>query len=107
MNSSIYQIIAEAIQKKQQIHAVYNGRERKMCPYILGKKGDKEQCLFLQFGGYSNSEGVITSQEAKWRCIPIDNLSEIRVIDGDWYTLETQNKQKTTCVDSIDIEVEL
>jgi len=107
MSSTSYQLIAEAIRSKKQIHSTYSGLHREMCPHVLGYKDGKEQALFVQFGGLSSSKGSITPASAEWRCIPVGNLSNIKLVDGPWYTLETQNKRRTSCVDQIDVEVSI
>lgn len=105
MSSSNYQLIYQAIENKKQIHADYQNYHRQMCPHVLGHKQNKEQALFCQFGGESKTDGVITPDNAKWRCILVEELSNVKIVDGDWYTLDTTGQKRTTCVDEIDIEI--
>lgn len=50
-----YALIREAIQRKQQVLATYDGHAREMCPHVLGTKDGRRQALFYQFGGTSSS----------------------------------------------------
>lgn len=97
---SIYNLLRQAILKKQQVIATYNGYYREMCLHALGTKNGKEQCLFYQFGGQSSSGLIIPD----WRCIPVSGLKNVSVRDGEWHTAYDHSK-KQTCIDHVDVEV--
>jgi hypothetical protein len=103
---SIYQVLREAILKKQQVIATYNGYQREMCPHALGNKKGKEHCLFYQFGGQSSSGSIIPGSEKNWRCIAVSGLKEVSVREGQWHTAYNHSK-KQTCIDDVDVEVSL
>ena len=105
MPSQTYNTIREAIAKKQQVVATYNGYIREMCPHVIGYKDGKEQALFYQFAGESSSGPIVDGSEKNLRCIPIAGLSNISVRDGDWHT-STNHSRRQTCVDRVDLEVE-
>lgn len=96
-----YSAVRQAIENKQQIVADYHGHTREMCPHVLGTKNGKVQALFFQFGGGSNS-GLPAGGE--WRCIEIQQLSNVQVRVGDWHTGMGHTRPQT-CVDRIDVEV--
>ena len=101
---SIYNLLKQAIIKKQQVIATYNGYYREMCPHALGTKNGKDQCLFYQFGGQSSSGLIIPGSENNWRCIPVSGLENVSVRDGEWHTAYGHSK-KQTCIDRVDVEV--
>jgi hypothetical protein len=101
---SAYELVKDAILNKRQIIAVYNGYRREMYPHTLGWKGDKQHCLFYQFGGDSSSGLIVSGSDKNWRCIPIDKLENITVQDGEWHTAGNHSLRQT-CVDQIDVEV--
>lgn len=104
--SSNYDLISKAIKEKLQITAIYQGHYREMCPHALGKKRDKYQALFYQFGG-SGSKGPVTPDSPlNWRCIPIEGLTDIKLHSGEWHTAQNHS-QAQTCIDQIDIEVQI
>ncbi|ELN4236127.1 hypothetical protein [Klebsiella variicola] len=101
-----YELIARAIREKLQIIAVYQGHYREMCPHALGKKKGRQQALFYQFGGSSSKGQVTPNSPSNWRCIPIDGLTEIKLQAGEWHTAQNHS-QAQTCIDIIDIEVQI
>jgi len=105
MASANYVTIRDAITKKQQVVATYNGYVREMCPHVIGYKGGREQALFYQFAGESSSGPIIPGSEKNWRCIPIAGLESVSVRDGAWHTSENHTRRQT-CVDQVDVEVE-
>lgn len=99
-----YTVIREAILKKQQVVATYRGHRREMCPHAIGTNREaRAQALFYQFGGTSSS-GLSTDPTEKWRCIPVDDLIDIEVRDGEWVTA-TNHSRPQSCVFDVDVEV--
>jgi len=96
-----YSLIRQAILDKSQIRATYQGRFREMCPHTLGTKNGRRQALFFQFAGES-SRGLPPGGE--WRCIPVDELVDVSVQEGEWHT-DQRHSQPQTCVDEVDVEV--
>ncbi len=105
MNSPNYEIIKNALIKRQQVFAIYKGHKREMWPYVIGKKNEKEQALFYQFGGTSSRGIIVPGSKDNWCCMHIDELSEITVRDGEWFTHNSYNKEDKSCVDDIDEQV--
>ena len=101
-----YAIIRDAILNKQQIVARYRGYAREMCPHVLGTKDGREQALFYQFAGSSRSGLGADGSPNNWRCMFIDELSEVEAQDGEWHSAP-KHTQRQTCVDQIDVEVEI
>ena len=98
-----YDLIREAIINKQYISCSYNGYYREMCPHTIGTKNGKAQALFYQFGGKSKS-GLSTDPKNNWRCIPVNEITNIQVHSGKWYTADNHN-QSQSCIDNVDIEI--
>lgn len=98
------EVVRDAIIRKQQIIADYNGYRREMCPHVVGRKNGRVQALFLQFGGGSSS-GLSDDPEDNWRCIPVEDLKNVESRDGEWHTAPNHST-KQTCVDDIEVEVE-
>ncbi len=96
-------IIIDAIQNKKQIHAIYKEKIRKMCPHQIGQKGLSTNCLFLQFGGESSSG--LGNPENNWRCLDINLLSNVKSVEGEWYTAGNHS-QNNSCVDNPECTVD-
>ncbi|WP_205953608.1 hypothetical protein [Pseudoxanthomonas winnipegensis] len=91
---------------KQQILAVYHGHPREMCPHVIGYKNGREKALFYQFGGTSSSgRDARPGSPENWRCLFIDELSDVLAQDGPWHTADNHSSNQT-CVDDVDVEVE-
>ena len=100
-----YELIEKAILQKKQIFADYKGHSRKMCPHVLGTKKGVSQALFYQFGG-SSSKGL-KNDGNNWRCIKIDELTNVSIKDGEWHTGNVKTNKGNSCIDSVDVEVKM
>lgn len=75
-----------------------------MCPHVIGTKNGRKQALFYQFDGESSSGRISPNSKSNWRCMPIDELSDVEVIDKGWHSAENHGTAQS-CVDVIDLEV--
>lgn len=96
-----YAVIRQAIVSRQQIVCNYRGCRRECCPHTLGLKRGKKHVLTYQFGGHSNT-GLPPG--GQWRCMDVDEISDLIVRDGPWHTGVSHTRPQT-CVDIIDVEV--
>lgn len=103
---SNYDLIKNAIINKLQVTAFYSGHTREMCPHVIGTKNGRSQCLFYQFGGSSSSGVIVPGSPANWRCIPVDELRIVNIGAGAWFTANNHSRAQT-CVDIIDVEVDI
>ncbi|PWF90153.1 hypothetical protein DD549_20330 [Shewanella algae] len=104
--SNNYDLIRGAILNKQQVFADYDGHPREMCPHVIGTKNSREQALFYQFGGSSSSGPIVPNSPQNWRCMPVDRLDNIRIVNGEWHTGDNHSRPQT-CVDLIDVEADV
>lgn len=104
--TSNYDIVRDAIANKKIIVAEYQNHTREMCPHVIGLKNGREQALFYQFGGTSSSGAIVPNSPKNWRCIAISGLSNVRSQPGEWHT-GSNHARPQTCVDDIDLEVDL
>jgi hypothetical protein len=94
-----YDLVKQAIEEKKQIHANYRGYARQMCPHVIGGKHGVAHALFYQFAGQSSSGDL-----PKWCCMIVDELTNVSVVAGRWYTGNDHSRPQT-CVDEVDIDV--
>ena len=104
MQSSVYRLLRNAILRRQQVLAVYKGLPRNMCPHAIGTKGGRAHCLVYQFGGRSSSRAIVPGSPANWRCMIVDELSEVRVREGAWYTAWNYGRA-SSCIDRVDLSL--
>lgn len=103
---TVYEIIRDAILNKKIVTATYRDRVRVMCPHTLGTKRGREQALFYQFAGDSNTGLGPDGDPENWRCMFLSELSNVSSVDaeGQWHTAPNHSRPQT-CVDQIDVEV--
>jgi hypothetical protein len=103
---STYEIVRDAIQNKKVVVAWYDGHERIMCPHVLGTKKGRAQALFYQFAGTSKSGLLPDCSPSNWRCLFLDQLSNVASRDagGEWHTAPNHLRPQT-CVDQIEVEI--
>lgn len=101
--SNSYEIIKQAIINKTAISATYQGRYRELAPHAIGTKNGNQQALFYQFGGES-SKGLSANPNDNWRCLTLDQLTNVQNIDKEW-TTAPNHSSPSSCIDIIDVQV--
>jgi hypothetical protein len=106
--TEIYGMIRQAIIDKDIVVASYQGHLREMCPHVIGKKNGRPQAFLYQFAGGSASGLKPDGSPANWRCLRVDQLSDvcIRRSGGDWHTASNYSAMQP-CVDEIDVRVDM
>jgi hypothetical protein len=94
-----YTILADAITSKQQVVARYQDEERIFSPHALGTKRGVTHVLVYQYAGGSRT-GLPPGGE--WRCLNVEELSEIRLEPGAWRTAENVFNPQT-CLDEVEV----
>ena len=99
--------IRRAIACRHPMAAVYEGRERLLCPYMLGR--NKEGCrrlLGYQYGGESVSGLQRKDGRGDWRCFDIGKISAIRLLpDAAWQTADTHSR-RPGCIARIEVQAD-
>ena len=97
--------VRSAIMHRRPIAAYYRERRRLLCPHLLGwNKHRRLQVLCYQFGG--DSESGLNSAKASdnWRCLAVENLSQMELLDGPWQTANHSRPQ--TCIEHVELDVD-
>ncbi|HEV2383385.1 MAG TPA: hypothetical protein VG206_26785 [Terriglobia bacterium] len=95
------ELLRFAITNKKQIRAYYDGFHREMCPHAMGWKNEVHHVLSFQFAGQSSRP---LPPEGQWKCMDVDGLTALAVVDGPWITGSNHSKPQT-CIDQIEVEV--
>jgi len=85
----IYQLVWTA----GTMEAVYHGRPRLFCPHRLG--GNREgqlRVLCYRYGGNSKTGLQPEGSPANWRCIELEKLSRVRVVESAWHTAPNHSR---------------
>ena len=102
----MYHLIWTAVATKRPIGAIYNGRRRLLCPHRLGRNAAGQlRVLCYQYGGESESGLEPIGSPANWRCIVLEKLRAVELLDGSWKTAPNHSRP-ATCILEADIDAE-
>ncbi len=106
MLSKNLEIIKKAMDERRSISAYYGRYFRKLSPYKLGTKKESYQCLFYQYGGESSKSIINSKSKYNWRCLKLDQLKQIQILDEPLQKPEiVSHKKPSQCVDNIIKEI--
>jgi hypothetical protein len=102
----VYRLIWTAVERRYPIAAVYKHRHRLLCPHRLGRNRQGQlRVLCYQYGGESESGLQPVGSPANWRCIAVEKLSAVELLEGSWRTALNQSRP-ASCVVDADIDAE-
>ncbi|MGA8026142.1 MAG: hypothetical protein WB992_03290 [Bryobacteraceae bacterium] len=102
----IYRLVWTAVAGKRPIEARYHRRPRLFCPHRLGRnRGGQLRVLCYQYGGESESGLQPAGSSANWRCVVLEKLSRVRLLDDAWRT-GPNHSRPASCVVEADIDAE-
>jgi hypothetical protein len=98
--------VRSAIVHRRPIAALYGGRRRLLCPHLLGwNQRRRLQVLCYQYGGDSVSGLKPAGASDNWRCLAVENLRDVELLDGPWQTAENHSRPQN-CIDEVELDVD-
>jgi hypothetical protein len=102
----IYRLVRTAVMSKRPIRASYHGWDRWFCPHRLGRNHEGQiRVLCYQYGGESGSGLQAVGSLANWRCIALEKLSRVELLEDAWHTAPNHSRPQT-CVAEVDVDAE-
>ena len=103
----ISRLIWNAVANKRPIEARYHKRRRLFCPHRLGRnRAGQLRVLCYQYGGQSESGLQPADSPANWRCLVLEELSQVKFREDAWRTAPNHSRPASCVVDpDIDAEV--
>lgn len=102
----IYRLVWTAIASKRPLSAVYKDLPRLFCPHRLGRNRAKQlRVLCYQYGGESESGLAPVGSADNWRCVALEKLRRVELLDGSRKTAPNHSRP-ATCVVEADIDAE-
>jgi hypothetical protein len=102
----ICRMVRLAVVNKRPIRAVYHNRERWFCPHRLGRNHEGQtRVLCYQYRGESVSGLQAAGSPANWRCLALEKLSGVELLEDAWYTAPNHSRPQT-CVAEVDVDAE-
>lgn len=100
----IYRLVWTAVANKQPIDAMYQKRHRLFCPHRLGRNREgRLRVLCYQYGGESQSGLQPAGSAANWRCVVLEKLSRVKLLEDAWRTAPNHSRPGS-CVMEADID---
>jgi hypothetical protein len=100
----IYKVVWTAVANKKPIEAIYQGRPRLFCPHRLGRNREGQlRALCYQHGDESQSGLRPAGSPANWRCVALEKLSRVKLVEGAWRTAPNHSRP-ASCVAEADID---
>jgi len=97
----VYRIVRAAVVSRRPISAVYHERPRLFCPQPLGRNKEAQlRVLCYQFGGESDSGLSPAGSPDNWRCIALDRLRDVELLEGMWRTAPNHSRPASCIVDA-------
>ena len=101
-----HKLLRSAMLQKRPIAAFYAGHRRLLCPYVLGRnKGNHLHVLCYQYGGGSASGLKNPGSPENWRCVAVDKLSNVQIMDGPWVSADRHSRVQT-CIEHVELDAE-
>jgi hypothetical protein len=102
----IYGLIWTAAANKRPVKATYKDLPRLFCPHRLGRnRVGQLRVLCYQYGGESESGLDSTGSPANWRCVVLEKLRSVELLDGPWRSAPNHSRP-ASCVIEADIDAE-
>ena len=101
MPTATYTLFRNAILAGQQVICTYGGRQRELCPHIIGiNRSDEEVVLAWQFAGASSGK------LPQWRCLRLSNVGDASARAGPWHEGGSHCTEQT-CVSKVDLDINI
>jgi len=91
---------------RRPIAAVYHRLDRLLCPHRLGRNKEGQlRVRCYQYGGESESGLGPVGSSTNWRCIALDQLRGVKLLEEAWRTAPHHSRPQT-CVAEVDGDAE-
>ena len=102
----IYRLVRSAVVGKRPIRAIYHDHDRWLCPHRLGRNHNGQiRVLCYQYAGQSDSGLELAGSPANWRCIALEKLRRVELLEEVWHTAPNHSRPQT-CVSEVDVDAE-
>jgi hypothetical protein len=101
-----YKLVRSAVVGRRPMAASYRGRHWLLCPHRLGWNRNKQsRVLCYQYGGDSERGLEPAGSPANWRCMAVDELGEVKLLEDVWRTAASHLRPQT-CIAEVDVDAE-
>ena len=101
----IYRLIWNAVASRRPIEATYHRLPLLFCPRLGRNKDGQLRVLCYQYGGESESGLQPAGSPENWRCIALEKLSRVKLLEEMWRTAPNHSRP-ASCIAEADIDAE-
>ena len=102
----VIRLLRVAVGGRLPIAGVYDDCSRRLCPHRLGwNKEGQRRVLCYQYGGASVSGLEPGGARSNWRCLAVDKLSMVELLQDSWHTAPNHSRPQT-CIVQVEMDVE-
>jgi hypothetical protein len=102
----LYRLVRTAVVSKRPMRALYHGHQRWLCPHRLGRNHEGQtRVLCYQYAGESSSGLGAPGSPANWRCIALEKLSRVELLEEAWRTAPNHSRPQT-CIAEVEVDAE-
>lgn len=96
----IYHGVWTAVASRRPIECQYHRLPRLFCPHRLGRNKEGHlRVLCYQHGGESESGLEPVGSPANWRCVILEKLNQVKLVEGHWRTAPNHSRPASCVVD--------
>jgi hypothetical protein len=99
-----WDLLEQAIAQRQTIKARYHGRDRLLCPHLLGWRNGRAKLLSYQLS--TGADTPTDDPRQQWRAMFVDELVDPLITDDPWLSAPNYTANATG-IDVIEIAVRL
>src|ERR1017187_1276448 len=102
----IYRLGRIAGVSMRPVRAADHDRDRWFCPHRLGRNNEgRVRVLCYQYAGESSSGLQADGSPENGRCIALEKLCRVRLLEGSWHTAPNHSRPQT-CIVDVDVDAE-
>ena len=100
----VHGLVQTAVVQRRPIAAIYDGVQRLFCPHVLGyNESNQHRAFCYQYGGDSGSEPQPRAGIGIWRCMALEKLRSVELLDEPW---QTEPHARQRCVKHVEVDAE-
>ena len=100
----VHRLVYTAVVQRRPIAAIYDGVQRLFCPHVLGyNESNQHRAFCYQYGGDSGSEPQPRAGIGIWRCMALEKLRSVELLDEPW---QTEPHARQRCVKHVEVDAE-
>jgi hypothetical protein len=102
---SAWAVLEQALLQRRPVAVRYQGRERILCPHVLGYKNGRPRVLAYQAGGATSRGRLPEDPRQRWRSMFVDEIEDPVLKDGPWQSAPNYSPS-TSGIDDVEIAID-